>query len=62
MEKVLKNFHQSSPQLTDTASSVRNNIQCIEEYNVCFEQLQHLVDIAADNIINNIKQKEEKGE
>ena len=34
----------------------------IEEYNVCFEQLQHLVDIAADNIINNIKQKEEKGE
>ena len=32
----------------------------IEEYNVCFEQLQHLVDIAADNIINNIKQEEYK--
>lgn len=49
MEKVLKNFHQSSPQLTDTASSVRNNIQFMNQLNHTCAYMQIPLKLSGQN-------------
>lgn len=49
MEKVLKNFHQSSPQLTDTASNVRNNIQFINQLNHTCAYMQIPLKLSGQN-------------
>lgn len=49
MEKVLKNFHQSSPQLTDTASNVRNNIQFMNQLNHTCAYMQIPLKLSGQN-------------
>ena len=49
MEKVLKNFHQSSSQLTDTASNVRNNIQFMNQLNHTCAYMQIPLKLSGQN-------------
>lgn len=54
MEKVLKNFHQSSPQLTDTASSVRNNIQFMNQLNHTCAYMQIPLKLSGQNVHSDL--------
>ena len=49
MEKVLKSFGQSTPQLSDTAASVRNNIQFMNQLNQNFAYVQIPLKLAGQN-------------
>lgn len=49
MEKVLRSFGQSAPQLADTASSVRSNIQFMNQINQIFTYVQIPLKLAGQN-------------
>ncbi len=49
IEKVLKAFGQSTPQLTDTAANVRNNIQFMNQLNQTYAYVQIPLKLAGQN-------------
>lgn len=69
MEKVLKSFGQSAPQLSDTAANVRSNIQFMNQLNQIYAYMQIPLKLAGQNAHSDLyvysdkrKKREKDGE
>lgn len=68
MEKVLKAFGQNTPQLSDTASNVRSNIQFMNQLNQTYAYVQIPLKLAGQNAHSDLyvytdkRKKREKGD